>query len=88
MAINKDYAQVSRESRYITTVPSLAIQNLMEKHDLVITEFDLIEIAEVFWAIPLVSCKVLGMDEKVNVNGSVVATVAFHHYLVYVKKDP
>lgn len=78
LAAIKGYAQASRESRYITTVPGLAIQNLMEKHDLAIDDFDLIEINEAFAAVPLVSCKVLGidektMDEKVNVNGSAVA---------------
>lgn len=79
LATIKGYAQASRESRYIATVPGLAIQSLMEKHNLAVDDFDLIEINEAFAAVPLVSCLgVLGMDqktmdEKVNVNGSAVA---------------
>ena len=78
LATIKGYAQVSRESRYIATVPGLAIQKLMDKNNLTINDFDLIEINEAFAAVPLVSGKVLGMDnktmeEKVNVNGSAVA---------------
>lgn len=79
LATIKGYAQASRESRYIATVPGLAIQNLMEKNDLTVKDFDLMEINEAFAAVPLVSCLgILGMsaeemDEKVNVNGGAVA---------------
>lgn len=79
LGIIRGYAQVSRESRYISTVPGLAIQALMEKHNLTLQDFDLMEINEAFAAVPLVSgLKVLGMDwaemdEKVNVNGGAVA---------------
>lgn len=79
LATIKGYAQASRESRYIATVPGLAIQNLMEKNNLTVKDFDLIEINEAFAAVPLVSCLgILGMsekemDEKVNVNGGAVA---------------
>jgi len=79
LATIRGYAQVSRESRYIATVPGLAIKKLMEKNSLTIHDFDLIEINEAFAAVPLVSGKgILGMDdktmdEKVNVNGSAVA---------------
>lgn len=79
LASIKGYAQASRESRYIATVPGLAIQNLMEKNHLTIKDFDLMEINEAFAAVPLVSCLgILGMseqemDEKVNVNGGAVA---------------
>lgn len=79
LATIKGYAQVSRESRYIATVPGLSIQKLMEKYNLTLDDFDLIEINEAFAAVPLVSGKgILGMDdktmdEKVNVNGSAVA---------------
>ena len=79
MASIKGYAQASRESRYIATVPGLAIQNLMEKNHLTVKDFDLIEINEAFAAVPLVSCLgILGMSEqemdaKVNVNGGAVA---------------
>ena len=79
LATIRGYAQSARESRYIATVPGLAIQNLMEKNDLTLKDFDIIEINEAFAAVPLVSCLgILGMtkeemDEKVNVNGSAVA---------------
>ena len=50
----------------------------MEKNRLALGDFDRIEINEAFAAVPLVSCKLLGMDketmdEKVNVNGGAVA---------------
>lgn len=79
LATLKGYAQVSRESRYIATVPGLAIQKLMEKNDLTLDHFDLMEVNEAFAAVPLVSCLgILGMDEKtmdekVNVSGGAVA---------------
>ena len=79
LATIRGYAQASRESRYIATVPGLAIQNLMEKNNLTVKDFDLMEINEAFAAVPFVSCLgVLGMSEeemdaKVNVNGGAVA---------------
>lgn len=79
LATIKDYAQVARESRYIATVPGLAIQKLMDKNRLTVDDFDVMEINEAFAAVPLVSCLgILGMDKetmdaKVNVNGGAVA---------------
>ena len=79
LAVLKGYAQASRESRYIATVPGLAIQKLMEKNGLALKDFDLMEVNEAFAAVPLVSCLgILGMsreemDAKVNVNGGAVA---------------
>ncbi|MDR3258016.1 MAG: acetyl-CoA C-acetyltransferase [Fusobacteriaceae bacterium] len=78
LAVIKGYAQASRESRYIATVPGLAIQKLMGRYNKKIDDFDLIEINEAFAAVPLVSGKLLGldpdaMDAKVNVNGGAVA---------------
>lgn len=79
LATIKGYAQASRESRYIATVPGLAIQSLMEKFDLTVDDFDVMEINEAFAAVPLVSCLgILGMteeemDKKVNPNGGAVA---------------
>lgn len=79
LATIKGYSQVGRESRYISTVPGLAIQQLMTKNNLTVDDFDIMEINEAFAAVPLVSCKsILGMDdktmdEKVNVNGGAVA---------------
>lgn len=79
LAVLRGYAQVSRESRYISTVPGLAVRALMERHGLTLEDIDLMEINEAFAAVPLVSCLgILGMDEatmdaKVNVNGGAVA---------------
>jgi len=78
LATIKDYSQVAAESKYISTVPGLAIEKIMKKHSLTFDDFDLIEINEAFAAVPLVSCKLLNMpmevmEEKVNVNGSAIA---------------
>ena len=79
LATIKGYAHASRESRYIATVPGIAIQKLMDKYSLTLDDFDLMEVNEAFAAVPLVSCRgILGMtpeamDGKVNINGSAVA---------------
>ena len=79
LATIKAYAQVARESRYIATVPGLAIQKLLDNTGKTLDDMDLIEINEAFAAVPLVSAKcILGMDDatmdaKVNPNGSAVA---------------
>lgn len=79
LATVKGYAQVARESRYISTVPGLTIKKLLEKTGKTLDDMDVIEINEAFAAVPLVSGKmILGMDdktmdEKVNPNGSAVA---------------
>jgi acetyl-CoA C-acetyltransferase len=79
LAVIKDYAQVSKESRYIATVPGLAIEKLMKKNNLTTDSFDLFEVNEAFASVPLVSCLgILGMSQdameaKVNVNGGAVA---------------
>lgn len=79
LATIKDYSQVSRESKYISTVPGLAIKKLMEKNELTMDDIDYLEINEAFAAVPLVSgLGILNMtyeemDEKVNVNGGAVA---------------
>lgn len=79
LATIKGYSQVSRESRYISTVPGLSIKALMERYNLSMKDIDVIEINEAFAAVPLVSgLKMLDMsweemDEKVNVNGGAVA---------------
>lgn len=79
LATIKGYSQVSRESRYISTVPGLSIKALMERYNLSMKDIGVIEINEAFAAVPLVSgLKMLDMsweemDEKVNVNGGAVA---------------
>ncbi len=79
LAVLKGYAQESRESKNISTVPGLSIKKLLENNNLTLDDIDLIEINEAFAAVPLVSAlEILGMDEKtmdekVNVNGGAVA---------------
>lgn len=79
LATLKGYAQVSRPSRYIATVPGLAIQALMTRYGLTLDAFHRMEINEAFAAVPLVSCLgILGMspadmEDRVNVNGGAVA---------------
>ncbi|MCL1990867.1 MAG: acetyl-CoA C-acyltransferase [Defluviitaleaceae bacterium] len=79
LGVVKDYAQASQASRYIATVPGLAMKKLMAKHNLSLDDIDLIEINEAFAAVTLISALgVLGMDpetldQKVNVNGGAVA---------------
>lgn len=79
LATIKGYSQVAAESKYISTVPGLAIKKLLEKEKLTTSDVDVFEINEAFAAVPLVSC--LGildmdyedMDKKVNPNGGAVA---------------
>lgn len=78
LATIKDYAQVSQNPRFIATVPGLSIKKLLDKNGITLDDIDLIEINEAFAAVPLVSAKILEMDEKtmeekVNVNGSAIA---------------
>lgn len=79
LAAIKGYGQVSAESKYIATVPGLAVKKIMDKNNLSLDSFDLMEINEAFAAVPLVSCLgILGMSEEqmdrcVNVNGGAVA---------------
>lgn len=79
LAAIRGYAQASRESRFIATVPGLAIRNLMGKYGVSLDKFELMEINEAFAAVPLVSgLGILGMsredmDARVNVNGGAVA---------------
>jgi len=79
LATIRGYAQASAESRYISTVPGLAIQKLLDKTGRTMADFDLIEINEAFAAVPLTSALAIlkmdpaEVDDKVNVNGGAVA---------------
>ncbi len=73
------YAEVSREPKYIATVPGLSIKKLLEDRDYRLDEMEVIEINEAFAAVALTSGKnILGMtgdqmDQKVNPNGGAIA---------------
>lgn len=78
LATIRDYAQAAQESHLISTVPGMATNKLLAKNNLSYKDIDLYEINEAFAAVPLVSCKIIGMDEqtrnsRVNVNGGAVA---------------
>jgi len=68
------HASVSKEAKYIATVPGLAVNKLLQKMGMTIDQVDLLEINEAFAAVVLVSGKIAGWDpEKVNVNGGAIA---------------
>ncbi|HHW06467.1 MAG TPA: acetyl-CoA C-acetyltransferase [Clostridia bacterium] len=68
------HASVSKEAKYIATVPGLAINKLLQKQGMTIDQVDLLEVNEAFAAVALVSGKIAGWDpEKVNVNGGAIA---------------
>ncbi|TQK62961.1 acetyl-CoA C-acetyltransferase [Brevibacillus sp. AG162] len=68
------HAQVGAEAPYIATTPGLAINKLLEKTGVSLSEIDLFEVNEAFAAVILTSGKIVGWDEeKVNVNGGAIA---------------
>ena len=79
LAVIRGYAQAATDSKQIATIPGVAIQKLMEKYNVGLDTFDVMEINEAFAAVTLVSgISILGMswdelDKKCNVNGGAVA---------------
>lgn len=74
MATILGHASVSRDAKYIATVPGFAINKLLKQKNLSINQIDLLEVNEAFAAVPLVSGKIAGWNpEKVNVNGGAIA---------------
>ncbi len=74
MATILGHAAVSREARYIATVPGLSINRLLSKMNMRVNQIDLFEINEAFAAVSLVSAKIAGIDhDRINVNGGAVA---------------
>ncbi|GEC91404.1 acetyl-CoA C-acetyltransferase [Brevibacillus brevis] len=68
------HAAVGAEAPYIATTPGLAINKLLEKTGVSLSEIDLFEVNEAFAAVILTSGKIVGWDEeKVNVNGGAIA---------------
>lgn len=68
------HAQVGAEAPYIATTPGLAINKLLEKTGVSLSEIDLFEVNEAFAAVILTSGEIVGWDEeKVNVNGGAIA---------------
>jgi len=74
LAYIRGYAEVAAEAAYIATTPALAIQKLLKKTGVALSDIDLFEVNEAFAAVTLTSGKMVGLDyEKVNVNGGAVA---------------
>jgi acetyl-CoA C-acetyltransferase len=68
------HAQVGTEARYFPMTPGMAIEKLLEKHNLSIDDITLFEVNEAFAAVTLMAGKRVGWKEdRVNVNGGAVA---------------
>jgi len=74
LATMVDHAEVAVEAPYIATAPGLAINKLLAKSNLKISDIKLFEINEAFAAVILISEKIAGWDRnRVNVNGGAIA---------------
>ena len=74
MATILGHASVSREAKYIATVPGLSINKLLRQEGMTIGQVDLLEVNEAFAAVTLVSGQIVGWNpELVNVNGGAIA---------------
>lgn len=68
------YASFAREPEWFTLAPIGAIEKLMKKLSLKVTDVDLFEINEAFSVVPMAAMRELGIPhEKVNVHGGAVA---------------
>ena len=68
------YAQAEVAPKWLFLAPVQGVKRLLEKVDMTIDEFDLIEINEAFAAQTLADGRELGFDwDKVNVNGGAIA---------------
>lgn len=74
MATILGHASVSRDAKYIATVPGLSINKLLKQKGMTIDQVDLLEVNEAFAAVALVSGKIAGWNpDRVNVNGGAIA---------------
>ena len=68
------YAQAEVAPKWLFLAPVTGVRKLLEKLDMEISDFDLIEINEAFAAQTLADGNALGFDwDKVNVNGGAIA---------------
>lgn len=73
-AVIVGHAMYSEDPQNIASAPGNAINNLLTKTGLNISDIDLFEINEAFAAVTLLSCKIAGCEkDKVNVNGGAIA---------------
>lgn len=67
-------ASFAQEPAWFTTAPAYAIQKVLKKAGMELSDIDIFEINEAFAVVILAVQKILGLDlEKVNVNGGAVA---------------
>jgi acetyl-CoA C-acetyltransferase len=68
------HAAIGTEAPYLATAPAIAIEKLLRKTGLSLSDIDLFEVNEAFASVILTCSKILGWDEeKVNVNGGAIA---------------
>lgn len=68
------YATHAQAPEWFTTAPAFAIQKLLHKHQLTVSDIDLFEVNEAFAVVALAAMQQVQIPhEKVNVNGGAVA---------------
>lgn len=68
------HSEIGTEAPYLATAPGLAIQKLLKKTGVSLSEISLFEVNEAFASVVLTTGKMLEWDEeKVNVNGGAIA---------------
>lgn len=68
------HVSFAHQPEWFTTAPTTAIQKVLKKANMELSQIDLFEINEAFAVVPMHSVKELGLDAaKVNVNGGAVA---------------
>jgi acetyl-CoA C-acetyltransferase len=68
------HASVAMEPERFPITPAYAIQKLLKKHSLHISDIDLFEINEAFAVVTLATAKILGLSKsRININGGAVA---------------
>ncbi|MCL6592821.1 MAG: acetyl-CoA C-acyltransferase, partial [Alicyclobacillus sp.] len=74
LAYLRGYAEVGAQAPYLATVPALAVQRLLSKTGVRLSDIRLWEINEAFAAVVLTSLRLLGCaEDSVNVNGGAIA---------------
>lgn len=68
------YSQHAQEPEWFTTAPAFAIEKLLSRHGLTVSDIDLFEVNEAFAVVAMVTAQKTGIPhEKLNVNGGAVA---------------
>ncbi len=68
------YSTHAQDPQWFTTAPAFAVQKLLDKHGLSVSDIDLFEINEAFAVVAMAVAKRVGIPhEKLNVNGGAVA---------------